>query len=216
MKIGIVGFGFMGRMHYRIWKGIKGAQATALAVFLARTTHDKQLTRTDINDSQQVGVDVVYQGKGIRAEAMGDSWLQRSWRPITMLTFVSLIVAKWLGFTAPGVTEAVELARRPQNLPAVKELSGAESYFIDTTYAAGLNECYDKNHPLTKLDDMKWKQAISDYAREVFGSFGLQNRANVDALGQSGFANDYPFAGTASSSPGWQSCLIAIPTCTLT
>ena len=46
----------------------------------------------------------------IRAEAMGDSWLQRSWRPLTMLTFVSLIVAKWLGFTAPGVTEAVELA----------------------------------------------------------------------------------------------------------
>jgi hypothetical protein len=31
----------------------------------------RQLTRTDINDSQQVGVDVVYQGKGIRAEAMG-------------------------------------------------------------------------------------------------------------------------------------------------
>jgi hypothetical protein len=46
----------------------------------------------------------------IRAEASGDSWLQRSWRPITMLTFVALIVAKWLGFTAPGVTEAVELA----------------------------------------------------------------------------------------------------------
>ena len=46
----------------------------------------------------------------IRAEATGDSWLQRSWRPLTMLTFVSLIVAKWLGFTAPGMTEAVELA----------------------------------------------------------------------------------------------------------
>ena len=46
----------------------------------------------------------------IRAEATGDSWLQRSWRPLTMLTFVSLIVAKWLGFTAAGVTEAVELA----------------------------------------------------------------------------------------------------------
>lgn len=46
----------------------------------------------------------------IRAEATGDSWLQQSWRPITMLVFVSLIVAKWLGWTAPGVTEAVELA----------------------------------------------------------------------------------------------------------
>lgn len=39
---------------------------------------------------------------------------------------------------------------------------------------------------------------------EIFGSFGLQNRANVDALTQPGFTNDYPFAGTSSTSPGWQ------------
>jgi outer membrane protein OmpA-like peptidoglycan-associated protein len=39
---------------------------------------------------------------------------------------------------------------------------------------------------------------------EVFGSFGLQNRADVDALTQPGFANDYPFAGTSDDSPGWQ------------
>ena len=45
----------------------------------------------------------------IVAEAQGGSWLQRTWRPLTMLTFVALIVAKWLGFTAPGVTEPVEL-----------------------------------------------------------------------------------------------------------
>ena len=69
---------------------------------------------------------------------------------------------------------AVELARRPQNLLAVKKLSDADSYFIDTTYAAGLQECFDKEHPLTRADDMKWKQAISDYAREVFGSFGSE------------------------------------------
>jgi len=45
----------------------------------------------------------------IVAEAKGDSWLQRNWRPITMLTFVGLVVAKWLGWTAEGVTEVVEL-----------------------------------------------------------------------------------------------------------
>jgi outer membrane protein OmpA-like peptidoglycan-associated protein len=39
---------------------------------------------------------------------------------------------------------------------------------------------------------------------EIFGNFGLQNRVNVDALSQSGFSNDYPFAGTSSTSPGWQ------------
>ena len=71
--------------------------------------------------------------------------------------------------------KAVELARRPQNLPAVKKLSGANSYFIDTTYAAGLYECFDPKHPLTKADDMKWKQDISDYARGVFGSFGSED-----------------------------------------
>lgn len=45
----------------------------------------------------------------IQAEAKGDSWIQRSWRPLTMLTFVALVVAKWTGFTAPGISEAVEL-----------------------------------------------------------------------------------------------------------
>jgi hypothetical protein len=70
--------------------------------------------------------------------------------------------------------KALELAERPQNLVAVKALSDANSYFIDTTYAAGLYECYDKNHPMTRADDLKWKQALSDYARGVFGSFGSE------------------------------------------
>ena len=68
----------------------------------------------------------------------------------------------------------MDLAKRPQNLAAVKKLSGADSYFIDTTYAAGLQECFDPTHPLTRADDMKWKQALSDYARGVFGSFGSE------------------------------------------
>jgi hypothetical protein len=45
----------------------------------------------------------------VREEARGESWLQRNWRPLTMLTFVALVSAKWLGFTAPGVSEAIEL-----------------------------------------------------------------------------------------------------------
>lgn len=70
--------------------------------------------------------------------------------------------------------KALDLARRPQNLPAVRKLAGPNCYFIDTTYAAGLQECFDPKHPLTKLDDMKWKIALSEYAREVFGSFGSE------------------------------------------
>jgi hypothetical protein len=39
------------------------------------------------------------------AEAQGN-WLQKSWRPILMLTFGGLIVARWLGWAAPGLSEA--------------------------------------------------------------------------------------------------------------
>ena len=45
----------------------------------------------------------------IKAEAHGDGWLQRSWRPIVMLVFTALIVARWLGWSAPDLSEAVEL-----------------------------------------------------------------------------------------------------------
>ncbi len=42
----------------------------------------------------------------VKAEAQGQSWLQRTWRPVTMLTFVALIVARWLGWSAPNLGEA--------------------------------------------------------------------------------------------------------------
>ncbi len=83
----------------------------------------------------------------------------------------------WAGGTAYLTCSemALELAKRPQNLPAVKSLSDANSYFIDTTYAAGLQECFDPAHPLTRSDDMRWKQALSDYARDTFGIFGSED-----------------------------------------
>lgn len=40
----------------------------------------------------------------IMAEAKSESWLTRSWRPITMLVFVALVAAHWLGFTAPNIS----------------------------------------------------------------------------------------------------------------
>lgn len=45
----------------------------------------------------------------VRAEAQGQSWLQRTWRPVTMLVFVGLIVARWLGWSAPNIGEAESL-----------------------------------------------------------------------------------------------------------
>src|SRR5664279_127354 len=37
------------------------------------------------------------QGKVVEAEANGQSWLQRNWRPITMLTFLILVVCDSFG-----------------------------------------------------------------------------------------------------------------------
>jgi len=49
-------------------------------------------------------------GEIVKAEAASNSWLAANWRPLTMLVFVSLIVARWLGWTAPGMTEAEYLS----------------------------------------------------------------------------------------------------------
>jgi hypothetical protein len=47
----------------------------------------------------------------IKAEAEGEGVLQRNWRPILMLTFGALIVARWFGWSAPnlGESEALQL-----------------------------------------------------------------------------------------------------------
>lgn len=42
----------------------------------------------------------------IQAEAKSEHWLAACWRPIVMLTFAALIVARWLGYSAPGISEA--------------------------------------------------------------------------------------------------------------
>lgn len=42
----------------------------------------------------------------VKAEAQSEHWLAASWRPITMLTFVALIVARWFGWAAPDLSEA--------------------------------------------------------------------------------------------------------------
>ena len=46
----------------------------------------------------------------INTEAASKHWLAANWRPLTMLIFVGLIVARWMGWTAPGMTEAEYLS----------------------------------------------------------------------------------------------------------
>ena len=45
----------------------------------------------------------------IKTEAQSEHWLAACWRPILMLTFGTLIVLRWLGWSAPGISEAEAL-----------------------------------------------------------------------------------------------------------
>lgn len=42
----------------------------------------------------------------VKAEAASEHWLAANWRPILMLTFGALIVARWFGWAAPNLSEA--------------------------------------------------------------------------------------------------------------
>ncbi|KEQ17144.1 3TM-type holin [Endozoicomonas numazuensis] len=68
----------------------------------AKTELTEMLLNGELEElEQQAGV--------IKAEAQGEGWLQRNWRPIVMLVFTALVVCRWMGWSAPNLTEAVEL-----------------------------------------------------------------------------------------------------------
>jgi len=103
----------------------------------------------------------------------------KSWNPdfIEKRPDGSLIKGgRWLGGRAYMVCapKQLQLAKRPQNLPAIHNLFRPWSYFIDTTYAVGPRECHDPNHPIGRNDDIAWKIRLSEYAREIFGIFGSE------------------------------------------
>lgn len=47
-------------------------------------------------------------GSIISAEAKSDHWLTATWRPIVMLTFTALVVARWMGWSAPDMPPGLE------------------------------------------------------------------------------------------------------------
>jgi hypothetical protein len=54
-------------------------------------------------DIEQAAADVV------KTEAQSEHWLTATWRPIVMLTLTGMIVARWMGYSAPGISEAEAL-----------------------------------------------------------------------------------------------------------
>lgn len=42
----------------------------------------------------------------VKTEAASEHWLAANWRPLLMLTFGGLIVARWFGWAAPNLSDA--------------------------------------------------------------------------------------------------------------
>ena len=49
-------------------------------------------------------------GQVIQAEARGESWLQRNWRPLIMMFFAVLIGGHWFGYTPENLSEDAVLS----------------------------------------------------------------------------------------------------------
>ena len=47
----------------------------------------------------------------IKTEASSSHWLAANWRPLAMVVFIALIVARWFGYSAPNLSqeEAIKL-----------------------------------------------------------------------------------------------------------
>ena len=72
---------------------------------------DKQAAdaaRLELFRMQQTGELTQFTGRVdiIKTEAASEHFLASSWRPILMLTFGALIVARWFGWAAPDLSEA--------------------------------------------------------------------------------------------------------------
>lgn len=64
--------------------------------------------RLELLDMAQRGelAELVPRAEIVKAEAASSHWLAANWRPLLMLTFGGLIVARWFGYAAPNLTEA--------------------------------------------------------------------------------------------------------------
>ena len=112
-----------------------------------------------------------YQDMYEDAPSWGQQWLNKNERG------VSKKGGNWAGGQAWQVcaVKQVELAARPAtNLPQIARLFGPTIYFIDTVFAWGLVTCEDPAHPMTRLDDLRWKTRLCLLAKQHFGLFGSE------------------------------------------
>jgi hypothetical protein len=89
--------------------------AAELVDELHTSTEEKLKAKGHLLDVQAAAMQRVYdyeaetlsaRAKIVDSEAKSDHWLTATWRPILMLTFGFLVVLRFLGFEADGMTEA--------------------------------------------------------------------------------------------------------------
>ena len=95
---------------------------TAARIRAADQQYELEVLRIKSEHDQVIAVQA---GKVVRAEAKGESWLQRNWRPVTMLTFVALVVTYFMGWSSARITD-----------PIVEQLLRIVQYGL-TGYVAG-------------------------------------------------------------------------------
>lgn len=94
----------VGQIFDRVLPDKQAAEAAKLK--LIELTQQGQLAELDAQTKIALAA-----SDNIKTEAASSHWLASCWRPILMLTFGALIVARFLGWTADGIseTEYVEL-----------------------------------------------------------------------------------------------------------
>lgn len=70
-----------------------------------KSTAKKQLTEVVLKSLNDVAA---VQGEVIKTEMKGN-WLQKSWRPLTMLVMVFILVCKWFGWTNADIPLELEV-----------------------------------------------------------------------------------------------------------
>ncbi|MGA2063984.1 MAG: DUF5696 domain-containing protein [Thermoguttaceae bacterium] len=112
-----------------------------------------------------------YQDMYEDAPSWGQQWLNKDSHGVARKG------GNWNGGQAWQVCaiKQAELAARPEtNLPEIARLFGPTIYFIDTVFAWGLVTCEDPAHPMTRLDDLRWKTRLCLLAKQHFGLFGSE------------------------------------------
>lgn len=114
-----------------------------------------------LNDKLQVinaGVEALKQQVNvILAEAKGESWLQRNWRPLLMIWFAGLIGAHWMGFTAPNLTEAERL-----KLLEIVQI-GIGGYVVGRSVEKGIKIWKENEVTKTQVENAKYHGATYGY-----------------------------------------------------